>query len=114
MAIGVVPGVAGVFFGDRTTLEQVRHLADSLGLSFKNGPSGTPLNGVHSVPVGTDDEWGAKFKSAIRSVATTVISGQIERFFKCVPGSGHSSCAKGYRCVGDIDVGVRFNRSCFA
>ncbi len=59
----LVPGVVGVFFTDGTTVEQARQLVDSLGLSFKFAPSGTPLNGVVSVPEGSEDVWVVKLKT---------------------------------------------------
>ncbi len=55
-----VPGVIMVHFTDGTTLEQAEQLIKDLGLSFKVPPTGTPLNGVVPVPIGTEDEWVAK------------------------------------------------------
>jgi hypothetical protein len=55
------PGVVGVFFTEGTTVEQAEQLVSSLALSFKFAPTGTPLNRVISVPVGTEDEWVVKF-----------------------------------------------------
>ncbi len=57
------PGVVAVFFTEGTTLQEAQTLVESLGLSFKFAPTGTPLNGVLSVPVGSEDEWVVKLKT---------------------------------------------------
>jgi len=58
-----VPGVVGIFFTDGTTTEQAEQLVIDLGLSFTFAPTGTPLNGVVSVPIGSEDEWVVKLKT---------------------------------------------------
>ncbi len=63
IAVGVVPGVVGVFFTDSTSLQQAEQFVKDLGLTFKFAPTGTPLNGVVSVPVGSEDGWVVKLKT---------------------------------------------------
>lgn len=59
----VVPGVIGVIFKPGTTVEQAEQLVKDLNLEFKFRPSGDPVNGTISVPVGFEDWWVAQFKT---------------------------------------------------
>ena len=59
----LVPGVVGVFFSDGTTLAEAEQLVKDLNLTFRFPPSGSPLNGVVSVPIDSEDQWIAKLKT---------------------------------------------------
>jgi hypothetical protein len=59
----LVPGVVGVFSSDGTTLEQTEQLVRDLNLTFKFPPAGSPLSGVISVPIGSEDQWVEKLKT---------------------------------------------------
>jgi hypothetical protein len=61
--VGVYSPVVGLTFIEGTTPQEAEQLVNSLGLSFKSAPTGTPLRAVVSVPVGTEDEWVVKFKA---------------------------------------------------
>ena len=61
--VGVYTPVVGLTFIEGTTPQEAVQLVDSLGLSFNSAPNGAPLRAVVSVPVGTEDEWVAKFNT---------------------------------------------------
>jgi hypothetical protein len=59
----VVPGVIGVIFTEGTTLGQAEQLVKDLNLTFKFPPTGSPVSGVLSVPIGSEDKWVEQFKT---------------------------------------------------
>jgi hypothetical protein len=73
------PGVVGVFFTEGTTLQEAEDMVKDLGLSFQYPPTGTPLNAVISVPVGTEDQWIVQIK-VYPIVQTAVRIGVVEMF----------------------------------
>ena len=44
-------------------MEEAEQLVKDLGLSFEFAPTGSPLSGVISVPVGSEDEWVVRLKT---------------------------------------------------
>ncbi len=59
----VVPGVIRVIFTDGTTLGQTEQLVKDLNVTFKFPPTGSPLSGAISVPIGSEDQWVERFKT---------------------------------------------------
>jgi len=58
----LVPAVVGVFFSDGTTPTEAEQLVKDLNLTFKFPPSGSPLNAVVNVAVGSEDQWVEKLR----------------------------------------------------
>ncbi len=54
----IEPGVVAVLFTEGTTAQEAEQFVNNLGISFKFAPTGSPLNGVISVPVGFRDPMG--------------------------------------------------------
>jgi hypothetical protein len=61
--VSLCRGVVAVIFTEGTTAEEAEQLVKDLGLSFKFAPTGSPLSGVISVPVGSEDEWVVRLKT---------------------------------------------------
>jgi hypothetical protein len=59
----LVPGVVAVFFSEGTTPAEAEQFLKDLNLTFKFPPSGSPLNGVVSVPIDSEDQWVTKLKT---------------------------------------------------
>ncbi len=59
----LVPGVVAVFLTDGTTSAEAEQFLKDLNLTFKFPPSGSPLNGLVSVPVDSEDQWVEKLKT---------------------------------------------------
>lgn len=75
---GFYTPVVGLTFIDGTTPQEATLLVNSLGLTFKSAPTGTPLRAVVSVPAGTEDEWVAKFStySIVKSASRLAVISQ--------------------------------------
>jgi hypothetical protein len=59
----VVPGAIGVIFTEGTTQAKAEQLLKDLNLTFKFPPTGSPLSGVISVPIGSEGQWVEQFKT---------------------------------------------------
>jgi hypothetical protein len=59
----LVPGVVAVLFADGTTSTEAEQFLKGFNLTFKSPPSGSPPNGVVSVPIDTEDQWVERLKT---------------------------------------------------